>query len=217
MTVQLSIPEVQEIAPGVWEASIGPRDMRAIGSAGSSIGEVSVLLLEDSYEFEREKSLLRFELHAAHVLNVGRTTKALLIAAVDIRRPKVNIQKSNDIDKLFGPGDRRFLRAIEQLPEGLTKAGKRLLANVRSHFPGDLRALTEGRRFQETPDNFWFVTIQPRDLSLAITVRGLPSRFQVERLRIVKDRPPYSRFKVKDAADVDEAVSVICSAVRKSE
>jgi len=37
------------------------------------------------------------------------------------------------------------------------------------------------RRFQETPDNFWFVTVQPRDRSLSITVRGLPDRFKILR------------------------------------
>jgi len=114
----------------------------------------------------------------------------------------------------YGPGDRQFLHTLEELPDNVKQAGAQILASVRHHFPGDLHP-RPGRRFQETPDNFWFVTVQPRDRSLSITVRGLPDRFKVSRLRIVADRSPYSRFKVKGLDDVSEAVTVILSAVRK--
>jgi len=178
------------------------------------MGQVSVLLLQEPFAFAREDHILRFPLDAARVLNVGTTAKAIVIAAL---QEAENISDSPLLDKgSLGQGDLQFLKAIEELPLDLEHAGLRLLLKVRAQFPGDLRSLPGGRRFQETPDNFWFLTVQPRDRSLAINVRGLPDRFPVNRLKIVKDRRPYSRFKVTSDAEVDEAVAVIVSAVRRN-
>jgi hypothetical protein len=71
-------------------------------------------------------------------------------------------------------------------------------------------------RYVETPDNFWTVKPQTkRAHSLAITVRGEPRRFLPSSLRIVADRPGYSRFTVDSDSQVDEAVAVISRARRR--
>lgn len=106
------------------------------------------------------------------------------------------------------------MSALSQLPNRVRDAGIEILKGVRANFPGQLRAVS-ARRFQETPDNFWFVTIQPRDRSLVITVRGLPDRFGSRKLDIIADRSPYSRFKVRGPSDVAEAVDVILHALRR--
>jgi hypothetical protein len=213
MALELSIPNAKEIAPGVWEAPIGPRDMRAFEGSGATMGQVSVILLQEPYNFVQKELVLRFPLAAARALNVGSTSKAIVIAsgARDAILPRTPHAAA------LGRGDQTFLKALEDLPMQLKDAGDELLRNVRAQCPGDLRPLSNGRRFQETPDNFWFVTVQPRDESLSITVRGLPDRFSATRLKIVEDRRPYSRFKIKSKADVAEAVLVILSAVRRSQ
>jgi hypothetical protein len=219
MAFEIVVGAATEVARCVWEAAIEPRHIRAFGGGGSEFGEVSVLLLE-SQVFDPDKSALRFSVGDVHLLNIGRSSTTIIIGSGYPDSTKSNRETNPSLIEVrsdavqYGSGDRQFLHALEQLPDEIKQAGAQILASVRHHFPGDLYPRS-GRRFQETPDNFWFVTVQPRDRSLSITVRGLPDRFKVSRLRIVADRSPYSRFKVKGLDDVSEAITVILSATRK--
>jgi hypothetical protein len=211
MAIELSIPNAKEIAPGVWEAAIGPRDMRAFDGSGTTVGHVSVILLQEPFDFEQGRHILRFPLDAARALNVGSTPKAIVIAA----KSGVAAATGPLDPEPLGRGDKSFIHALAVLPLELKAVGEELLKGVRAQSAGDLRPLSNGLRFQETPDNFWFVTIQPRDKSLSIVVRGLPNHFATTRLKVVEDRRPYSRFKIKSMADLADAVAVVLSAVRR--
>jgi hypothetical protein len=219
MAVEIVVGAAAEVTRCVWQAAIEPRHIRALGAGGSEFGEVSVLLL-DAQTFDPEKSALRFSVEDVHLLNIGRSPTTIIIGVGPHEGERTNGETDTSLlearsDRVqYGSGDRQFLHALEQLPDDIKQAGTQILTSVRRHFPGNLHPRS-GRRYQETPDNFWFVTVQPRDRSLSITVRGLPDRFKVSRLRIVADRSPYSRFKVRGLDDVSEAVTVILSAVRK--
>ena len=214
MALELSIPDVKEIAPGIWEASVGPRDMQAFGGNGTSTGQVSVVLLQQPYKFARDEFVLRFPLDAARALNIGNTARTIVIAAAPQGEQVAKLSAA--VPAPLGPGDSAFLKSLAQLPPELEEAGSQLLEKVRAQCAGSLRGLPGGRRFQETPDNFWFVTVQPRDRSLSIVVRGMPVRLSPTRLKVVEDRRPYSRFKLNHRSDVDEAASIILSAVRRN-
>lgn len=102
-------------------------------------------------------------------------------------------------------GDQAFL---DDLPTDLQQLGTRLLAEVRTRWSGSLRTSQTGR-YIETPDNFWTVKIQPRDVSLAITVRGEPGVFGSSPLEIKPDRSAYSRFKISRLDEIPAAIEVI--------
>lgn len=217
MGIEITVSNVSPLRDGVWEAAISPREVRTLGSCSSSLGEVTVLLLSTS-SFDSEAKAIRFAPQAATVLNVGNSSRAIIVNGGDDLQLNERPTSDGSLVRLageqIGPGDKQYLQSLADLPDQVRQAGEEILRRVRRLFPGDLRPLG-GRRFQETPDNFWFVVIQPRAGSLLITVRGLPDRFKVERLKIVEDRPPYSRFKVRSADDVPEAVQVILHAVRR--
>ncbi len=72
---------------------------------------------------------------------------------------------------------------------------RQLLSGVRQKSPGDLKR-GKSRNFSETPDNFWYVIVQPRIDELSITVHGAVDHFEpVARLEIKDDRGN-TRFKV---------------------
>lgn len=96
---------------------------------------------------------------------------------------------------------------VAALPPSLLGLGEELLRRVRRTWPGHLSL--EGVRYVNRPDNFWTVKIQPRDGSLAITVRGNPEKFAETGLGILPDRPGSSRFKVRTVAEVDAAMDVL--------
>lgn len=215
MGIEITVANVSQLRDGLWETELAPREVRTLGPCPSSIGGVTVLLVAKP-TFDRATSAIRFAPQAVTVLNVGNTSRAIIVNGGDVAQAEAKpaAPAISSSPRHIRAGDDQYLRSLADLPDDLKRAGESILHQVREHFPGDLRAVGT-RRFQETPDNFWFVTVQPRDESLSITVRGLPDRFHVARLKIVEDRRPYSRFKVRGMSDVPEAVQVILHAVRK--
>ncbi|HEV2161740.1 MAG TPA: hypothetical protein VGR52_05850 [Stellaceae bacterium] len=216
MALDVSVGGVRQLGPGIWQTELSPRDVRSLGTGLSSSGAISVVLLDKLQRDDKET--LRFSPHAANVLNVGNTPRTIFIAANETsggsERAKPVQAKPIVNSSELGRGDKEYLSALHELPEQVRIAGEVLLQRVRGHIPGDLRRISH-RRYQETPDNFWFVRIQPRDKSISVTVRGLPNRFNVSKLKIVADRRPYSRFKINHISEVDEAIHVILGAIRK--
>lgn len=103
--------------------------------------------------------------------------------------------------------DARYLR---DLPAELEKMGTKLLQDIRRWHNGGLIYHESSRKYVETP-NFWTVVIQKQDLSLRITVYGLPDSFFYRGNKIVikNDRGSYSSFKINHMYQVDDAISVI--------
>lgn len=216
MGIEIAVAGAIQIKSDVWETHLAPSEVRTIGPCSSAVGAVTVLLLSNPI-FDQETQTIRFPPQSAAVLNVGNTSRTIIVSGDNgsgLNAPSVTRTGLRDFSAQVGTGDGQYLRSLDELPDDLKRAGELILQQVREHFPGDLRAVG-ARRFQETPDNFWFVTIQPRVESLSITVRGLPSRFHVENLNVIEDRRPYSRFKVRGTVDVPEAVQIILNAVRK--
>ncbi len=208
----MSLSGAKPLAPGVWEAALAPSEVRRLGDGGKNIGAVSGVLLSEKPISENAQ--LRFNEAHATVLNVGTTSRTLI---VDGYRPPSLLDKflsKREGREVVSSGDRQFLDSLEQLPGPVREAGEGLLREVRAHFRGELKRVTAAR-FQETPDNFWFATVQPRAESILITVRGLPERFGSSSLKILEDRRPYSRFKIQSMKDVPEAVRIIRGAIRK--
>jgi hypothetical protein len=93
-------------------------------------------------------------------------------------------------------------------------AAKDLFSLVRQLYPGDLK---RGKlmNFSNTPDNFWYVIVQPQMQALSITVRGGPERFQPSTLELKPDRPGYTRFKLQASKDTPEVLRIIGKSKRK--
>lgn len=220
MAMEISIEKCSVINELMWKAEVSPSDIRRLGSPAHVGGVWNVLLLKEA-RYDPATTTLRFNPDAVTVLSVGNTHAAIMIAegvpgASPSMAPSTSTQvETTPREPLLGSGDQVFLRQLAELPPETAQAGTDLLRAIRTHFPGSLRQISD-RRFQETPDNFWFATIQPRDQSIVITVRGLPERYGKTQLNVVVDRPPYSRFKIRTVHDVGEAFEIIFKAIRKT-
>ena len=185
------------------------------GNAPSSSGSKSVLLISKPV-FDARHQQLSFDADAATPLNIGTGTVTIAVAS-DSQSATATRQEARQDDSTvaFGPGDREFLRLVQELlPSSMQKAAASLLSGVRAVSAGDLKR-GKAKNFSETPDNFWYVIVQPRVEQLSITVRGTVEHFQhVARLPIKDDRGN-TLFKVSGEEDVPAALDIIFHAKRK--
>lgn len=119
------------------------------------------------------------------------------------------VQKPSEIElaNALSTGDKLFL---SELPVEMRSLGEQLLSGVRKEFPGELNYEPRAAKFDETPEIFWTVKIQPQDKNLRITVRGTPESFKpVSGLNVQLDKFGYSYFILSELDQVPDALSLI--------
>lgn len=215
MPLRMTATNVTEIGPGIWELEIPPHQIRHFGSTNHAIGPQSVLMFR-SYAYDADQQQLHFDLEDVAPINVGTTPRAIGIAVGKCKEgaaaPSHEIASESSA---LAPGDREFLQLARlELSEGTARAAEKLLLGVRQKSAGNLKR-GQTRNFSETPDNFWYVIIQPRVDELSITVRGPVDRFVELTGLEVKDDRGNTRFKVRGEGDVHEALKLIFHAIRK--
>jgi hypothetical protein len=129
--------------------------------------------------------------------------QALSPCVVDQTSPS-NASKSDD----------GFKALVKKLLSGEAQlAALQLLDAIREREPrGELKR-GERNNFSETPDNFWYVIVQPRKNNLSITVRGKVQDFPVTGLDLADDRGN-SKFFFDNREQISDALEIIFSAKR---
>ncbi len=216
MGLLVTLTGARSMGEGIWEAALQPHQVRMFGEVRHSRGDRSILLV-DAPTFDSAGRSLSFDADEASAVNLGTRPIVLVIdASAPPSAAPANSKSTQDDDvKSYGPGDRDFLRLVERLPEVPRAAAQRLLAEVRSRWPGELKRGIK-TNYSNTPDNFWYVVVQPRAGELSITVRGEPSRFGgMTKLQLKDDRPGYTRFKLARMEDVPDALEIIGASKRR--
>lgn len=195
----------------IWFVGVDPGDLRYLGACQNSIGEVSVVLVANPIYKESQRRL-EFEPSSARILNIGNSTKTIIIGIgleTEISQPGMIPEPK------LKPGDANFIKELKDRIPNLFSLGEKLLAEVRRYNPvGELNL--EGKRFVERPDNFWTVTIKPRKQELYITVRGKPEIFSGNSgIELKKERPPYVGFAINDDRQLNAAIKNIRHAKRR--
>jgi hypothetical protein len=216
MALKVSADNVEQTGPGVYALQMPPHRVRTFGLSAPAHGVRSILLLSGS-EYSRGDRRLEFDLETAIALNVGTSSETIAIDASPSSSslPSLQVGGKDRSSYEFGPGDQHFLKmANAELSEGMAAVARTLLEGVRNKSAGDLKKGL-ARNFSETPDNFWYVIIQPRIDQLSITVRGPVARFRDVTSLQVKDDRGNTLFKVCSPDDVEAALELIFLAVRK--
>lgn len=211
MGLKMLLEGASQGGEGVWSVRVPPHQIPLLGVPKMISGARSVLLVK-GVRFAPESSALQLDVDSVNVLNQGTTAEAVVIEAMGLRGSDTGIVASTNHNRTpadRGPGDTEFLQLVERDLRGDARAAaEAVLREVRSRYPGDLeRGLRQN--FKNTPDNFWYVIIQPRKQSLSITVRGEPDRFLESSLDLKVDRPGYTRFSLRHPEEVPEALRVI--------
>jgi hypothetical protein len=214
----LSITATNAVAagPGVWVFEMPPHQVRLFGSPSQSVGQRSVVLLK-ACQFSERLGSLQFDIDDAIALNVGTQPSAIAILAdlEDDKKVRAAAQERPSGVVAYAPGDRQFLALTRQLlPDNMHKAAEKLLAGVRERSPGELKR-GQARNFSDTPDNFWYVIVQPRVEQLSITVRGPVEHFEPMARLPIKDDRGNTLFKITGEADVPKALELIFHAKRR--
>jgi hypothetical protein len=230
MGLKVTIEEAVRIGDGVWKAVLDPEETTAFGDCKSKIGPFSILLLESEIHFDEKTKRITFDPKSTRLINIGSTNKIILLSdspsgqkpfAVSSPKPEKKPVKTKRTSEkkppekhtqyrpsqIVPPGDKLFL--IE-LPPDIRSFGEVLLSAVRRHFKGELHYEPRTGKFDETPDIFWTVKIQPHSRSLKITVRGAPDIFKVPpKINLFRDKFGYSAFDISKKEQIDGAVSLI--------
>lgn len=214
MGLTITAEKAERIANGVWKLEMSPHEVRLFGAGAKTVGPRSVLLLKN-YKFDEGASALSFDLEDAIALNVGTQSEAIAVSA--IVQPRIEITASGDPagGGVFGPGDQEFLSlAKAAFNPPMAKVAAALLSGVRERSVGDLKR-GKARNFSDTPDNFWYVIIQPQIQQLSITVRGAVDHFEPYAGLPIKNDRGNTLFKVTSEKDVPAALKMIFHAKRK--
>ncbi|WP_156461186.1 hypothetical protein [Devosia sp. Root436] len=213
--MKLTISGASVVSDGIWLIEMEPRHVCLLGDAGTAQGVRSVVLISDA-AFDDVGSTLSFEAERAFPINLGTTSQTIAISL----RPKPENRSAavslGDVqDEAVRKGDRQFLDMAQRLlPEPMFRASATLLREVRKRSPGDLKR-GQARNFSNSPDNFWYVIIQPRIAELSITVRGPVEHFRNMAKVAIKDDRGNTRFKVSSEKDVQAALELIFHAKRR--
>lgn len=217
VALQMVVSDVRKLAAGVFQAALDPVAVAAIGPPRSRVGARSVVLLPHEGADESIPGSLRFGHESAVVLALGATDDCIfLVESAEVPPSRLENQQSA-VPSVASrarelPAGSTFLSAT---PRHLQPLAETLFNAVSENWTG--RLVKRGRRWVASPDNFWTVTPQPRDGSLAITVRGTPEHFQHVhgRISVVSDRGSYSRFKIHATNQIPDAVAIIRHASRR--
>jgi hypothetical protein len=213
MGLQHSITSVTQLADGIWAAPLTPAEVRSLGGCRLNQGRRSIVATAGP-QFNEATSQLSISPGTTLVLNVGTDDQTLIL---DLKLSAGDRVTRKQMGSLPGRGDGAFFAACErELEPGLAHLAKELLGQVRAHLPGELH---EGlaRKWVNSPLNCLAITIQPRDGSLAIHVKGNPDDFGPCSLTIKSDRPSYSRFKINSPDQLGEAIRVVLASARCAE
>lgn len=218
MAMRMLIDEAHELSDGVWLVNLPPHEAQLLGPPKSVHGAVSVFIVDEP-KFDRAERTIQLDAGRVGVLNLGTGATAVLIDAAGRAKPAHDNNEDQAPESTegfsYGRGDREFLGLVERSLYGNAKlAAIEILESVRSRWPGDLQ---RGKRsnFKNTPDNFWYVIVQPRVQALSITVRGHVARFEANKLELKEDRPGYTRFSLRHPSEVPEAIKIIEQSKRK--
>lgn len=210
--LKVTVENAHLISAGMWSFSLPPHQVRMFGKCENAIGQRSLILLTAA-EFSPSSGSLVFSLEDATALNIGNSTEAVAILS-----PPSGPNLDGDLaptDTMLSRGDREFLQLCKlELPENMYLTARALLARVRERSPGELKR-GQSRNFSDTPDNFWYVIVQPRVEQLSITVRGPVDLFDGVTQLPVKDDRGNTLFKISNEQEVEAALQLIFRAKRK--
>lgn len=215
MGLYVTASEASVLAEGVWGLKMPPHQVRMFGNPLSSKGSKSILLVSNA-SFDLNSRELHFEADGTLPLNVGTGSFTIAvstnIAAIAEVQPTPT---GEDLTAHFGPGDQEFLRLTRDLlPTPMQNASVALLRGIRARSAGDLKR-GKSKNFSETPDNFWYVIVQPRVEQLSVTIRGPVAHFRDMAELPIKDDRGNTLFKVTHESDVPAALDLIFHAKRK--
>jgi hypothetical protein len=204
MPVKVIIESVKSINDSIWSADLDHADLAVLSTAKSKIGKMNILYLPQTEKPHSGSEELLLDPRDIIFLNSGASSKAILIFGEKVENSRDQKKSSN----YFG-NDELFSKEMLQLSKPLQDLGNELVNRIRQIFPGYFIKSKNGR-YVNQPDNFWTIKIQPNDQSFAITVRGKSFEFRnIDDIKILDDRPGFSRFKIEDYRQLESAIKII--------
>ncbi len=218
MGLKVAVEGVTPIGDRLWGTRLAASEVERLGQPLEKRGALTVIGIQAA-RFDRGSSMLTLELENMVVLNQGDSENVLIVdlmGGVDSGERSEKRTEGGNLHRTEGAvGDAAFIRRCE-LELGPVKSSwmSRFLREVRKDFPGELRE-HKARKWVNYRDNFFAVVIQPRKGTLCFHIRGAPDQFHHGLLRMVQDRPSYSRFWVEKEEQLEDAIRIVLESGRR--
>jgi len=232
LKVTITIDGAKQIDRGIWKAKLKPAEAATFGDCESKSGPFSVLLLESTVDYNPQSQSITFDPDITRLLNIGSTDQIIVLSNLDAKIEKTTVSQpavetkfpepqpskiekkvpekevpTYKLSRTLSTGDKLFL---SELPLDMRSLGEGLLSEIRRHFPGELNYEPRAAKFDETPEIFWTIKIQPSDKSLRITVRGTPDNFKkIPGIDLNLDKFGYSAFVIQHQGQIPNALDII--------
>lgn len=215
MALSVSINGVTKISTGVFKSDISPSDINSLGNPLMKKPGKNILLI-DNFDYQSSDSTISFEPKKLSILSLGTSNETIIINNfVDIKEDRPRIEVSSGSNTINSSGDNKLLMEIRHKLPRMAEIGEKLIKELRRHYSGHFERSDSGT-FIHRIDNFIAIKIQPTDKSLRIFIRGNPEIFEeLSSLEIKPDRNSYSRFKIEDSSQLEDAIKAIHLAKKK--
>ena len=210
--MQVTLNGIIPVRQGIWSTKLSDAEKSFLGTAQAAGSDLNIIVLTKP-AVESKSGSLTFPVDGFEYLRSSESEAALFIDQSSVlallEAPQLGRPEESPIS-----GDQEFIALVDVMLTGEANlAAKQLLSSVRGRHSGDLK---KGLRnnFSETPDNFWYVIVQPRKQNLSITIRGEVSDFPNASLNLYDDRGN-TRFYLSERSEIPAALDLIFSARRK--
>ncbi|MBU3966031.1 MAG: hypothetical protein KKG76_01460 [Euryarchaeota archaeon] len=203
MDIKIGLPNTDIIDESVYKSKAEHDDVEKIGSCKNRVhGPSIVFVTEENPQYNADQRYLEISSKNATVICIGDTQEIYFFYYKEL-------SAENKCD-VFKGDDKRFINDLQRLPE-IESLGIKILNFVRKLAPqGQLHYYEGSQIYVEKPRRFCAIKIQPRDRSLAITVKGLPSVFKdTKKIELKEAWRSFSRFKLSEENQLEEAFEVI--------
>lgn len=210
MGMSVMIDDPVSLGESIWCAEIHPQTIFALSRPRTSVGATSIIHIPGVDAPNPDATRLKFDPQQARVLNVGTSSRAVIIFDAPTQEPA---DANQILQGVLGPrvqeDSAKLNNELEALPPQLALAVQELVAKVRSSYPGYFQRTGAGR-YVYRPRNFWALKVQPRDASVVFTVYGRPPRLTAPKaIQLSPDQNSYSRFKVRELSQMPDALLVV--------
>ena len=242
LKLTITIDGAKHLDMGVWMAKLEPDEVATLGKCENRSGPFSVLLLDSEVDYDEKNQTLTFNPNATFLLNIGGTAQILVLSSKDkkpVAAPSAHVKPAasksteppgekafteeqpeemtadTELSRQLATGDKLFL---SELPADMRGLGETLLTEIRGIMPGELNFEPRSAKFDETPEIFWTIKIQPTKKALRLTVRGTPETFeQISGIDLKLDKFGYSAFHITRVAQVPGAITLLKQARKNME
>lgn len=193
--MKITIENSKPIDENIYKVELKPSEKEIFGKCYSHVGNTSIIYTNKKPNFEQNS--LQLEISDAVIVNNGKGSDTLII---------YDVKNSKDVNFYSKGADEKYLNDAKNISE-IEYIARQLLEFARKLHPGGYLDFNPNQKlYIERPENFWAVKFQPRNRSLFVELKGLPSNYKdIRKIKLKEYMRCYSSFIINREEQLEDA------------